>query len=104
MATRAEQERADAQRRGPRTTKRNQAGTKPGSPPASRSRAKKHTARKATYALERSTGRPSRKSTRASANRAKPDAALNRTEEKRKGSPEATYRRARARATRARGK
>jgi hypothetical protein len=60
-------------------------------------RNKKHAGRKATYALEESgAGRPSRKSTRKSANHAKPDAGLNVREELRKGSPTARYRRAHA--------
>jgi hypothetical protein len=72
--------------------------TKPGVKPADRTRAKKHAGRKATYALEdRTSGRPSRKSTRKSANRSKPDASLNAREALQKGSPAARYRKARAR-------
>ena len=69
------------------------------------SRRKKRSARKATYALEAPReGRPSRKSSRKSANRSKPDSALNITESVRKGSPEERYRRARARTLRPRGR
>ena len=67
-------------------------------------RAKGRTAGKATYAYEPPrAGKPSRKSTRKSANRAKPDVGLTATEATKKGSPEARFRKARARATRVRG-
>ncbi len=103
MATRAEQYRANAQRgngKSPQPAKR----TKAGAAPTDRPRLNKHAARKATYALEltEKSARPSRKSTRASANRAKADSAFNVTEQVRKGSPEARFRRAKAQATRAR--
>jgi hypothetical protein len=69
--------------------------SKPGAPPGERTRSKKHAARKATYALEApAEGRPSRKSTRKSANRAKPDANLNLREMREKSSPEARARKA----------
>ena len=68
------------------------------------SRSKGHASSKATHALEEvKSGRPSRKATRASANRAKADAALNATEEARKGAPQQRARKARARKTRVRG-
>jgi hypothetical protein len=104
MATRAEQYRADAQRRNGKGKKKKlrPGRSKPGAPPGSRSRASKHAARKATYALETSPRR-SRKSTRKSANRAKPDTAFNVREEMTKGSPEMRAAKARARATRPRG-
>jgi hypothetical protein len=97
MATKAEQERADEQRRG-RGRKTRAGRTKPGIKVKDRSRSKKHAERKATYALEETAGgRPARKSTRKSANRSKPDAGLNGREEIKKGSPEQRYRKAQAR-------
>ncbi len=92
MATRSEQFRSESQRKGGAKKKRkNPAKTKP-------TRAKGHAAKKATYALEeKSAKRPSRKSSRKSANRAKPDAALNVREEIQKGSPERAYEKAAAR-------
>jgi hypothetical protein len=67
--------------------------------------AKRHAEAKATHALEVTTsGRPSRKSTRASANRVKADAPMNLTEEFRKGAPRAVARNAQARRERVRGK
>jgi len=62
-------------------------------------------ANKATYALESpaADGRRSRKSTRGSANRAKPDTNFNLRESLVKGSPEARFRKARAKKTRVRG-
>ena len=96
MATRSEDYRSAEQRRA--------RGKKKPTAPAKRSagvrsRAKKHAGRKATYALEDVTSaKPSRKSTRKSANRAKPDANLNARETLRKGSPESRFRKAHARA------
>jgi hypothetical protein len=107
MATRSEQQHADEQRRGARDTSTNRRinRSKPGSAPSDRSRSKKHAERKATHALEPDReGRPSRESTRKSANRAKPDTNLNLREELQKGSPEARFRRANAGAGRVRGK
>jgi len=106
MATRAEQFHADEQRSGKTGTRKRRSRSKPGVPRAKRSRAKEHAAKKAPYALELTVNgaRPSRKSTRKSANRAKPDAAFNATEELRKGSPEARFHKEEARSTRARGK
>jgi hypothetical protein len=91
MATRAEQFRAQEQRRGgaKKAKRKNTRPSRPGAPHAGRQRASKHAARKATYALEESAGkRPSRKSTRKSANRAKPDASFNRREEMQRDAPE----------------
>jgi hypothetical protein len=103
MATRSEQYRAQSQRTGrggKRKAQQNQAGGRR----RKRTRAKLHTRAKATYALEPTSGkRPSRKSTRKSANRAKPDTNFNLREEMQKGSPEQRARRARAVASRARG-
>ncbi len=105
MATRSQQHHAEAQRRGARNTKANKQGSKPGSTPSARSRTKMRAGRKATHAIEPDRkGRPSRESTRKSANRAKPDTNFNLREQRQKGSPEARFRRAAARAGRVRGK
>jgi hypothetical protein len=66
----------------------------------------KHAGVKATHALEETSSgaRPSRKSTRASANRAKPDAHMQLGEERVEASPETRARRARVSRTRVRGK
>jgi hypothetical protein len=95
MATRAEQARARAERHGHEKPKARKT-TKKG--PQS-----KHAGKKATYAYEVSAKRPSRKSTRASANRTKPDASLVGRAALTKSSPEARYRKARARRQRPRG-
>jgi hypothetical protein len=61
---------------------------------------------KATHAREPRPGegnRPSRVSSRASANRARGDASFERREVDKKTSPDARYRKARARASRVRG-
>ena len=51
--------------------------SKPGAPPGEKTQESLHAGRKATYALEAPReGRPSRKSTRKSANRSKPDTNL----------------------------
>jgi hypothetical protein len=61
-------------------------------------------AAKATYAPEPPhEGRPSRKSTRKSAHRVKPDSSFSLRESLQKGSPESRARRARAKSVRARG-
>jgi hypothetical protein len=105
MATRSEQHRAEEQRRGPRNTKKNKKGSKPGSPPKDRLRSKKHAGQKATHAIEADrAGRPSRESSRKSANRAKPDASLNHREEMKKGSADSRFRKANASKDRVRGK
>ena len=99
MATRSEQFRATEARHGQSegAAQRRAARSKPGATSEQRSRSKVHADKKATYALEPATsGRPSRKSTRKSANRSKPDTAFNLTEQLKKGSPEARFRRARA--------
>src|ERR1044072_53536 len=107
MATRSEQFHADTQRRCERDEQRRRraARSKPGVAPSDRSRSKKHAEKNATYALEEpSNGAPpSRKSTRKSANRAKPDASLNIRESLQKGSPEARYEKSRAQGTPHRG-
>ena len=94
MATKAERARAAAER----TTHRSKKASRKA--PGGDSRKK----RKATYALEPPRkGRPSRKSTRKAANRAKPDSAFNITEEVRRGAPSQLYRKTRARAAHPRG-
>jgi hypothetical protein len=107
MATRSEQQHAEEQRRGPRDTKKNKKAnrSKPGSAPKDRKRGKTRAGGKATHALEpKRAGRPSRESTRKSANRAKGDSSLNHTEEMKKGSPDSRFRKASAGKSRVRGK
>ncbi len=104
MATRAEQARSEEQRKH---------GTGRSKPRVSRRKPKKaawshdkaHAASKATHALEDTAPgkRPSRESTRGSANRDKADTAFNLTEQTRKGSPENRARKARARVVKVRG-
>jgi hypothetical protein len=103
MSTRSEKFRADEQRKGPKAAKP-QVQRKRGATPAEK-HMKKHAEKSATYAMEPvpEQGRPSRKSTRKSANRAKPDTNLNLREARQKRSPEQTYRKARAQRTRVRG-
>jgi hypothetical protein len=100
MATKAEQFRSREQKKG----KPSKVSTKK-PPKAKWGRAKGHAASKATYALEPSAPgtRPSRESSRSSANRAKPDTAYNLTEETKKGAPENRARKARAKSMRVRG-
>lgn len=105
MATKAERFRAAEERRHPEGTGASRASGKK-SKKANFGRDKAHARAKATHALE-PTGagsRPSRKSTRGSANRAKSDAAFNLTEQHRKGSPEARARRTRAKAVKVRSR
>jgi hypothetical protein len=67
--------------------------------------AKRHAEGKATRALEvTASGRPSRKSTRASANHAKPEAPMELTEAYRQGAPRAVAQRAQVKRERVRGK
>ncbi len=102
MATRAEQVRAEQSKRGPRAKAH---VSKKKAKKAEWSRESKHAGSKATHALEETAAgrRPSRESTRGSANRVKSDAPLNVTEETRKGSPENRARRSRAKRARVRG-
>ncbi len=108
MATQSEQFHADEQRRESAKKRKNAPRSNGSETQNVRDGARKrgHTESKATYALEPKTvgRRPSRKSTRKSANHAKSDAGLNRVEQQRKGSPDAAFRRTRARAKRPRGK
>jgi hypothetical protein len=101
MATRAEQYRSDAQRKGGKPHRK--AEKKPKKPAWSHE--KHHAAVKATHALEDTPPgkRPSRESTRSSSNRAKADAPFNLTEEVRKDAPRMLAGKARAKRTRVRG-
>lgn len=106
MATRAQSLHAEEQRHGltERARKRNKArktrAEKLGSVHETRRAGKK-----ASYAKEAQSthGQPSRKSTRSSANRAKPDTNLNLREERRKSSPKNRFRKAKVRGSRVRG-
>lgn len=106
MATKAESLHAEDQRHGPTPLARKRAKAKKtraeklGAPHET-----KRAGKKASYAREVPKGdrRPSRKSTRTSANRARPDTNLNLKEERQKGSPENRFRKARTRSVRVRG-
>lgn len=97
MATKAEQFKAENER-----THKPKAGirpkrSKPGAPAAARTKDKKHAAKKATYALEETDAKkPTRKSTRKTANRSKADSARNITEQVKKDSPTARARKSAA--------
>ncbi|MGH7280665.1 MAG: hypothetical protein ACRELY_04010 [Polyangiaceae bacterium] len=108
MATQSEQFHADEQRRdgAKKRKKASQANERDAQKVRGRAKKKGHTESKATYALEQKTDgkRPSRKSTRKSANHAKSDAGLTRVEQQRKGSPDAAFRKSRARSKHPRGK
>ncbi len=107
MATRSEQTHAEEQRKGPRDTKKNKRvnRSKPGARPSDRTPSKSHAASKAPYALEpERAGRPSRESTRKSANRAKPDTNLTLREERSKSSADTRFRKSSAGKTRVDGK
>jgi hypothetical protein len=95
MATRAEQFRSNTQRTGRAKHKSTRKAKR-----ALWSREKSHAATKATHAMEAG---GSRESTRGSANRAKPDAAFNLTEELKKGAPQSRARKMRAKTKRVRG-
>lgn len=105
MATRAEQFRASEEKSGAkgRTPKRKSKKK----PKKSAWKHESHHAEvKATHAVEPRPAegkRPSRVSSRASANRAKGDASFERREEDKKTSPESRYRKASARASHVRG-
>jgi len=105
MATRAQRQHADSQRHGPSAkTKKRAAAKKARKEKLATRHADEHAAKKATYAIEtHGKARPSRKSTRASANRAKADTNFNLREEMTKGSPESRYRKASAKRGRVRG-
>ena len=103
MATRAEQFRAQVQRSSKKKAKRS---VQPKAPARSDRAGRKltRTSSKSSYALEQpaADGRRSRKSTRGSSNRAKPDTNFNLREALIKGSPEARFRKAKAKRTRVR--
>lgn len=106
MATKAEKVHAEEQRHGPSPKTKKRANAK-------KMRAEnrvaphetKRAGKKASYARETvpAKTRASRKSTRSSANRAKPDTNLTLREGRAKGSPESRYRKSRARTSRVRG-
>jgi hypothetical protein len=100
MATRAEQFHSDEQRKGGNHHKAEKKPKK-----AAWKHEKHHAGVKATHALEDTAPgkRPSRESTRASSNRAKPDAPFNLTEETKKGAPRVRATKARAKRTKVRG-
>jgi len=102
MATRAEQARAETQREESKKKRAKKARKKAATPPPKKRVTR--TAAKATVAVEeRGEKRPSRKSTRGSANRLKSDTNLVLREERAKTSPENRYRKQRARSSRVRG-
>jgi hypothetical protein len=103
MATKAEQFHANEQRHRGKGKKPRTSIKKPKK--AAWSRASVHAASKATHAIEETSrgARPSRESTRASANRGRPDVAMNLKEEKTRGSPENRARRSRAQSVKVRG-
>lgn len=96
---RVEKERADAEKK-----RRKEADAKKAK--AAKAAKTGRTAAKATRAQETTEEgkRPSRKSTRKSANRSKADAALNGMEQLKKGSPDARFRKAKTQRTKVRGK
>lgn len=100
MATRAEQAHDETQRAQAKAKRTKKAAAKK----APRAKGRTHLSKKATVALEAPRpGRPSRKSTRKSANRSKTDSNFNLRESMTKGSPEARARRSKVRASKARG-
>ncbi len=105
MATRAESYRARAERSPKANPKRKRHASIKKPKKGAWSHEKHHAGVKATHAYEPSApgARPSRESTRASANRSKPDAGFEVTEEVRKGAPQVRARKERAKATRVRG-
>lgn len=105
MATRAEQSRYEQEREQGRKKRDKNKRKQPATPPRGTKPRVGRTAAKATVALESHVAgkRPSRKSTRGSANRGKSDTNLNRREESAKGSPGNLYRKGLARAARVRG-
>lgn len=86
MATKSERFRAEEERR----KAINNATTERPAPDPTTNESER-AGKKATYAFEGSSGRRSRKSTRKSANRAKPDAAMTIAEEFRANTPKARH-------------
>jgi len=106
MSTKAERVHTEEQRHGPTPKARKRAkATKTRAEKLRVPHETKHAGNKASYAQEAPSkvGRASRKSTRKSANRAKPDTNLTLREERLKRAPTNRYRKARARAGRVRG-
>lgn len=93
MATKSEQVHAEEQRNA-RTAK---APAPARSKPNAQSNESERAAKKAAYVLEESMGKPTRKSTRKSANRAKPDAAMTIHQEAAHNTPQARHGRENAR-------
>ncbi|HXN33769.1 MAG TPA: hypothetical protein VN894_17995 [Polyangiaceae bacterium] len=104
MATKAERLRSEDQRTNGKGQHKSRASEKKPKK-AAWSHDKAHAASKATHALEDTAPgkRPSRESTRGSANRAKADAAFNVTEETKKGAPTNRARKSRANVLKVRG-
>ncbi len=105
MATRSEQFRANQQRKHPKQATPTRSAAAKHTPTTAQSRRTEHARKKATYALEiAEKGQPStRKSTRKSANRSKPDATFNILESLVKRSPESRFQKASAQSKRVRG-
>jgi hypothetical protein len=105
MATRSEQFRANQERKHSKNAPPTRSAAAKHTPTTAQSRRTEHARKKATYALEiaEKGQRSTRKSTRKSANRSKPDATFNILESFVKGSPEARFRRARAQSKRVGG-
>jgi hypothetical protein len=105
MATRSEQFRANQQRKHPKQVTPTRSAAPKRTPTTAQSRRTQHASKKATYVLEvvEKGQRPTRKSTRKSANRSKPDAKFNILESLVKGSPESRFRKASAQSKRVGG-
>lgn len=105
MATKAEQWKSEEQRTHVAGNKKSHVATKKPKK-ATWSHDKEHAATKATHALEdtKPGERPSRESTRGSANHVKSDTAFNLTEQTKKSSPTNRARKSRAVGTKVRGK
>ena len=105
MATRSEQFRANQERKHTKQAPPARSAAPKHTPTIAQSRRTKHARKKATYALEiaEKGQRSTRKSTRKSANRSKPDATFNLLESFLKGSPESRFRKASAQGKRVRG-
>lgn len=105
MATRAERAHADEQKKGPnKKTIKKAAAKKAHRATPKNPRAKAHAEKKATYALEETGTKRSRKSTRKAANRAKPDAAKTIHQENAASAPKSRARRSSAATKKVRGK
>lgn len=105
MATRSQQYRAESERTGA-AAKKKTPKRRPKAKGRTRSAEHEAKAKKATYAAEETntSAKKSRKSTRKSANRRKPDASLTTREELVKNAPQARAKKSARRASRVRGK